>query len=236
MGAADRLVVFDVGETLVTGPAGGPAKRIAAQLGLDDGQKRTLHRALMTRPFARASDVTAFVRNTLGIDGPTVEATVNQVWCAQEHDATPIDGVDRVIRDLGEHGYALGLVSNIWAPYLLGVLNQLGVSLKTHVPAANQVYSFRAGEMKPSATLFTRVLGGAGVPAERAIMIGDSYSNDIEPAAAVGMKTIWTLHRPEKERGSLVRALNQAGPMPSRTVASIAAVDVDLVRSLIGDQ
>ena len=53
-------------------------------------------------------------------------------------------------------------------------------------------------------------------------MVGDSYAEDIEPAAALGMSTVLVLHRPRREAADLVRVLNGEAPRPSRTIQSIA--------------
>ncbi len=233
MRTVEALAIFDIGETLVTGPEKGPASRIAARLGLDDDTRRMLHRALMTTPFAGADEVAAALNARLGVDEAALAAAVAEVWREQERDALPYEGAERAIRSLHDHGYLLGIVSNIWPPYLAAARSHFGALLDSCVPQDRQVYSFRAREMKPARGLFERVLARAGVPGERAVMVGDSYTKDVEPAAGVGIRTIWTLHRPERERRGLVRALNGGGPPATRTVESIAAVDAALVESVL---
>jgi HAD superfamily hydrolase (TIGR01509 family) len=199
------LVILDIGSTLVTGPSSGPASRIARRLGLGAEQRRALHHALMTMSFASPREVAAFA-------GVALEA-VEEVWAAQEQEAEPIEGAHEAIERLTAEGSRLALVSNIWQPYLTSVERHFGDLFDEHVPERLRFFSFREGHAKPSTVMFERALATAGVPAEDALMVGDSYREDIEPAAALGMETVWVLSRPEKEPRM---------PRPGRTVASIA--------------
>jgi FMN phosphatase YigB (HAD superfamily) len=63
-------------------------------------------------------------------------------------------------------------------------------------------------------------------------MIGDSYAEDIEPAAVLGLRTVWVLHRPAREAADLARVLNGDAPGPSRAVATIEQVTPELVLEL----
>ena len=202
-----KLVIFDIGSTLVTGPSRGPASRIAARLGLGDEQKRALHEALMTVPFASAREVAA----SIGVAG--ADAAVAEVWAAQEHEAQPVEGAREALIRLAEEGSRLALISNIWQPFLTSVERHLGELFEAVEPGL-RLFSFREGCAKPSPVMFERALARAGVAAEDAVMIGDSYAEDIEPAAALGMETVWVLSRPDREP--------PAARGPGRTVASIA--------------
>jgi HAD superfamily hydrolase (TIGR01509 family) len=201
-----RLVIFDIGSTLVTGPSSGPASRIARRLGLGDEQRRALHQALMTMPFARPREVAEFAGVAPG--------AVEEVWAAQEGEAEPLDGAREALERLASEGAGLALISNIWQPYLTSVERHLGDLFASCIPPKLQLLSFREGHAKPAPVMFERALARAGVAAEDAVMVGDSYREDIEPAAALGMETVWVRSRPEKEP--------PAAWAPGRTVASIA--------------
>jgi len=54
------------------------------------------------------------------------------------------------------------------------------------------------------------------------VMVGDTYRNDIRPAIDLGMRTVWVLHRPEKEKADLIAVLNGTSPPPDLTLPSIA--------------
>ena len=53
------------------------------------------------------------------------------------------------------------------------------------------VSSWDVGVMKPDRRIFEIALERAGCLPEEALMIGDRLDNDIAPAKAVGMKTVW---------------------------------------------
>jgi HAD superfamily hydrolase (TIGR01509 family) len=203
------LAIFDIGNTLVTGPSLGPARRIAGEFGLDDGARRALHEALMTTPFAGP----AAVAEHLG--DPRAEPVVEAIWRAQERDARAVPGAAALLESLRRDGVALALLSNIWPPYLVAVRRHFGALFDALVPRALQVFSFEARDAKPSPALFERVLRAAGAAAGEAVMIGDSLRTDIAPAAALGLKTVWV------------------SPDPSATVASVTDLDAGAVRALL---
>jgi HAD superfamily hydrolase (TIGR01509 family) len=51
--------------------------------------------------------------------------------------------------------------------------------------------SIEMGVEKPHAAFFHSMLQEAGCRAEEAVMVGDRIDNDIAPARAVGMRTVW---------------------------------------------
>lgn len=229
---ARRLVVFDIGSTIVAASPGQPAARIAEQLGLTTAQRHALNRALMTRPFTRPDDVATFVRDELVVGDSAVDGVVAEVWRAQEGEAVPFPGAQEVLSRLWERGLRLALLSNIWEPYVRSVWRHFGPIFERTVPPELRLFSCREGMMKPDAGLFGRLLDAAGVAAEDVVMVGDSYVIDVAPAIEFGLKTMWVLQRPEREVDSLVAVVNGAVAPPTRAVASIASVDGDLVESL----
>jgi len=62
------------------------------------------------------------------------------------------------------------------------------LGMADHVDAI--VTSVDAGHLKPHPAVFEMAMHVAGVPAERCVVIGNREENDIEPALALGMKTI----------------------------------------------
>lgn len=182
------LVILDIGNTLVRGPDRGPAARLAATLGLEPAARRAVRDALMTRPFERPEEVAAFLRRELGISG--AEAAVADLWDAQEREAEPVAGALDALTGLIDGGLRLALISNIWRPYLTSARGHLGAFFDAHVPAPLQLFSFQLGVAKPDPALFRLALERAGVRAEDAVMVGDTYDEDIAPAAALGMRAI----------------------------------------------
>jgi len=219
------LIVLDIGSSLVDGPARGPAARIADIAGLDRRQKRALHQLLMTTDYGDAADACASIQERLGL-GPDVEPAVTGVWDAQENEAEMIPGALEALQAFAAWGYRLALLSNIWTPYLRSVRRALGEFFDAHIPAELQLLSCREGLAKPAPALFARVLERAGSSASQTLMIGDSYANDIAPAIACGMRTLWLLHDPVREAVSLVRVLNGAASAPSLALSSLAELDI----------
>jgi HAD superfamily hydrolase (TIGR01509 family) len=222
------LVALDVGFTLVRGPDEGPARRIARRAGLGDAERRALHAALMTKDFEDPAAVAAFAREDLGIAAAGLEEAIAAVWDAQEREARPVPGAADALTKLKARGVRLALISNIWRPFLTSARRHLGAVFDECVAADLQVFSFQAGYAKPSPEIFMVALEAAGVPAEEAVMVGDSYDKDIRPAAALGMATILTLTAPAEEH-----EVDRTAPLPSRSVTSIAAVDFQLLAEIV---
>jgi putative hydrolase of the HAD superfamily len=92
-------------------------------------------------------------------------------------------GILRVLRD---RGIRIGVVSN-FTGNLDRCLRELGLA-----PLIDAVLdSAVAGVRKPVPEIFTRALDQLGVPAERALMVGDNPFADIMAAAEAGMATCW---------------------------------------------
>jgi HAD superfamily hydrolase (TIGR01509 family) len=216
-----RLVLLDIGATLVTGPAKTPAARISARLALPAHAKAVLRAALMTTAFCEPAEVAVLVRGLTRAPEEEIDAVVADVWAAQQTDARPLDGAVEALAHLSKLGLRLGIVSNIWSPYLDSVRSHFGSFFDEHIPEELQLFSFREGCAKPSVAIFQKALRAAAVEPCETIMIGDSYHEDIEPAAGLGMKTVWVLHRPQREVADQNRVLKGQAPAPSRTISSI---------------
>jgi HAD superfamily hydrolase (TIGR01549 family) len=95
------------------------------------------------------------------------------------------DDVLPALRELGDRGYRLGLISNFerW-------LEEMLVELEVGHVFDVAVISGIEGVEKPDATIYRRALEKAGAGAERAVHVGDSPGLDVEPARSVGMRTV----------------------------------------------
>lgn len=82
--------------------------------------------------------------------------------------------------------YALGVIAN-QAKGLKERLLEWGIQPYFMAVAS----SWEAGASKPDPALFRYALDLAGCAPEEAFMIGDRLDNDIFPAKALGMKTVW---------------------------------------------
>ena len=82
--------------------------------------------------------------------------------------------------------YSLGVIAN-QAKGLKERLQDWGIQPYFTAVAS----SWEAGASKPDPTIFRLAFSLAGCAPEEAFMIGDRLDNDIAPAKALGMKTVW---------------------------------------------
>lgn len=92
------------------------------------------------------------------------------------------DDVLPTLTKLKERGYRLGIISN-WNWTLVERCQQVGLDPYFEVIMA----SAYAGCNKPHPRIFQQALERMGVPAERAVHIGDQYEVDVLGAQAAGM-------------------------------------------------
>lgn len=81
------------------------------------------------------------------------------------------------------------------------------------------VSSWEAGVAKPDPEIFRLALTKAGCKAENAVMAGDRLDNDVYPAKALGMRTVWV----RQGFGALQAPISPAY-QPDRTVDSLSAL------------
>jgi HAD superfamily hydrolase (TIGR01509 family) len=223
------VVFLDIGATLVGADVKGPASRIGALLGLDRERRRALRGALMTTDFQAPEEVAAHLVEALGADPAAAARTSREIWESQKDDARPLPGAPEALARFAAQGVRLGLISNIWRPYLDSVRCHYGALFDAHVEPGLQLFSFRLGRAKPDPEVFAEALRRAAVGPERAVMVGDSYDEDIAPAAALGMRTVWVLTRPDNQAEAIARVEAGTAAPPTFTVASLDALDPGLL-------
>ena len=114
------------------------------------------------------------------------ECRVNPVW--------PMPGLEETLHGLKEKGILLGIVSNaqfytplLFRAFLGGTPEDLGFAPELCV------WSYEAGEAKPSIRLFRRAAdalhGQYGLAPGSVLYVGNDRLNDIRPASQVGFKT-----------------------------------------------
>lgn len=224
----DPVVFLDVGATLVGADVKGPASRIGASLGFDAERRRALRKALMTTDFETPDEVAAHLGDSFGADPAAAARVSREIWAAQEGDARPLPGAPEALARLAE-STRLGLVSNIWRPYLESVRRHYGALFDARIEPGLQLFSFQLGMAKPARAVFVEALRRAEVPPERAVMVGDSYDEDLAPAAALGMRTVWVQTRPEDQAEAIARVADGSAPPPTLTVPSLDALDPRLL-------
>ncbi len=82
--------------------------------------------------------------------------------------------------------FSLGIIAN-QPREVIGILDNLGVLKYFQIHGISQI----VGMSKPEPRFFQWALEQSNCQPHEAIMIGDRVDNDIKPAKAIGMKTIW---------------------------------------------
>jgi HAD superfamily hydrolase (TIGR01549 family) len=216
------IALFDIGSTLIDGPPYGPARRLAEMLGLGKPAVTDLERLLFRTPSTTPADLARCIASTLGVDQGAALRHCETLWNAQLTEAYTLPGALETIAKLEAANIQRAYLSNIWPPFYEHFRRSF--SSEANAP---QFLSFEMGVSKPDKEFFRKALDRLKVDPKEIVMIGDTYKNDILPAIELGMRTIWVLHRPDKERIALVDVLNGASPLPTHTLNSIADLTLE---------
>ncbi len=169
-----RWIFFDVGSTLV------------------DETEAYDHRA---REMIEGQDITfsAFDRKRIelakqGFDGNSEAIKYFGLKKTPWHseDEKPFADAAETLETLKARGYHLGIIAN----QVAGTAQRLdawGLLKYFDVVAA----SAELGVAKPDKLIFEKALEMAGCQPHNAVMVGDRLDNDILPAKALGMRTVW---------------------------------------------
>lgn len=217
------IAIFDIGSTLIDGPPYGPARRLAEMLGLEKPAVAQLERLLFRSLSATPEDLARRVTEELGVDA--LDAC-SELWNAQLTEAYVLPGAHQAVARFRKAGIPRAYLSNIWPPFYEHFRREFAEEA-----GQPQFLSFQTGLMKPDPEFFRLVQ-----PSENAIMIGDTYQNDILPAIRLGWRTVWILHRPDKERPDLVGVLNGTLPKPDLTLPSIGELHVSDIQALFREK
>lgn len=117
-----------------------------------------------------------------------------------------------VLKELLRRGYKLGVIAN-QSEGTARRLEKWGILSCFDVIAA----SAEEGVAKPDAEIFRMALERAGCRPENAAMVGDRLDNDIAPAKALGMKTVWI-----KQGMSVFCSPKNADETPDYTVSELS--------------
>ncbi|MBF0565338.1 MAG: HAD family hydrolase [Nitrospirae bacterium] len=217
-----KAVFFDIGSTLVMGPDNAPHREIERIIGNPCIKARDISQIIMLEDFTDSRSVFERIKGAFNGGLPThCEGKINDLWQRQESDALEIDGATEVVLALKRRGYRIGLISNIWSPYYRA-FEKACPQITSALDSAT--LSFRDGIRKPDKTMYERALASISLRPHEAVMIGDTYTNDIAPAIELGMGTVWLLSRLEHERDSLVNVINGKLAKPDLTIGHIKAL------------
>lgn len=216
------VIFFDIGQTLVTGAAQSPRRLLASRLGLLEKEAIEVGRLIMTHSSDEPSKLVEALGAILSrLEREFIRDVVETTWSEQIACVREIEGATELAHTLKALGFGLGLISNIWHPFYQGFclacpeLNEL---------IDYRLLSYRLGIKKPSPDLYRQAIEMAGASPSTCWMVGDTYELDMAPARQVGMKTLWVLCRPEKERALLVELLRGEKQRPDWVVEHIGEI------------
>jgi putative hydrolase of the HAD superfamily len=202
-----RVVTFDVGGTILrVQPSVGAVYVETARahgIEIDEGQVSSAFRRAWQRSADRGaarkhvctdailrSEWRIMVKETFGaaVDAGRLAALFDDLYqrfvsASVWRVAAGFHATLHTLRTLGVHS---GILSN-WDARLRPLLEQLGLLELLDF----QVISHEVGYEKPHPAIFRAALAAAGAKAPEVLHVGDSLSADIEPARAIGMRTLW---------------------------------------------
>ena len=133
----------------------------------------------------------------------------------------PYPDVEPMLRQVRAAGLAIGVVSD-WGSNLHGILAELSLDRYLDFVLA----SGAAGVAKPNPAFFRMALGRAGVAADEAVMVGDSYRADVRGAWSAGMDAIWL----DRSEGMSITPTHEPIPSDVLRIGSLAELPAVLQR------
>ncbi|HVM59720.1 MAG TPA: HAD-IA family hydrolase [Verrucomicrobiae bacterium] len=200
-----RAIFFDVGGTLIQPypSVGAVYASVAHRHGIDrtpDEMDRAFRRVWseMKRPgltVSRKEWWRELVFRVLGQDNARCFEDLYNAFA--EPDAWQIfSDVEETLRQARARGLHVGVISN-WDDRLRGLLEKLGLAAYFD----SMTISCEVGVEKPASAIFQAALRTAGVTADNAAHVGDSYEDDVRGAEAVGMRAVLVDRGPEDKNG-----------------------------------
>lgn len=214
-----KAIFFDIGHTLVKGSQPSARRLLAARLDLSEEETKRAGRLIMvhhsTEPVSLARALTHLIPERTFAE---ILRNLERIWEEQANNVHEVPGATSLLKSLKEKGFRLGVISNIWHPFYKGLCRSCQEMLDV---LDFKMLSYQIGYKKPSLQLFQAALGDAGLPAKHCCMVGDSYEHDIAPALQLGMRTVWLLKHPEKEKKALAEMLRGERKRPHWVVESL---------------
>jgi FMN phosphatase YigB (HAD superfamily)/dTDP-glucose pyrophosphorylase len=233
-----RLILFDFGGTL-DGPGVPWVDRFAVaygRAGLEIPAERLRRAAAVgTRSAYDTPAVAGYdLRETVAFHvaaqfswlGIVDAAAAERIVAIFVRDTTTALATSRSLLERLRRRFRLGVVSNFYGN-LHRVLSSAGIA-----PLLSSIVdSTVAGIRKPDPRIFELAIAEAGVGASETLYVGDSLEQDIVPARAVGLRTVWlmpflgeTISREQRDRAELcVGALDDLERLVCMKAGIIAA-------------
>jgi putative hydrolase of the HAD superfamily len=100
-----------------------------------------------------------------------------------------IEGIADVLEYLQSSGRRIGLATSASISDETQIRGALArAELDTYF---SQVYCFKNTNLPKGEAFYCHILSDLGIPASDALMVGDSFQNDVQAANAVGMFAVW---------------------------------------------
>lgn len=168
-----RWIFFDLGSTLLD-----ESRAICRRV------RETIKGSDITYQMFRDAMLEAFCENRDGYREALERFGLQKMpWRSEEERIYP--GVKDLLERLRGQ-YSLGVIAN-QVPGVEERLRDFGIFEYFELILVSE----EVGLSKPDPRIFQLALNRAGCRAEQAVMVGDRLDNDIIPARALGMKTVW---------------------------------------------
>lgn len=177
-------------ELEVLGFAGGPGAFAAA---FDALVAKSREKALLRQPHPEVEVAELAARLLPGATGRRTRraALLLEAW---RNPCAPMPGARELLLGLRDSGLRLGIVSNaqFYSPLLFeALLGAVPEALGFEEELCSYSFELRVG--KPGPEPYLRALGpllAEGLGAGEVLMLGNSYANDVRPAAELGLMTV----------------------------------------------
>ena len=221
------MILFDIGWTLIGSTSDSLKIKLEAGLGIKEPYLSELKQFIYCYPAKTERELADAIADRFELPPKQCRIAVHDIWQCQLEATFVLSGAARLIAQCRELGLRRAYLSNAWQPF--------SECFTKHFPEESkeaQFFSFVHRLAKPNPAFFCIPLHDLATPATQTIMVGDNYHADIAPAIGLGMKTVWVLHRTEKEKTSILRVVNRLAPKPDQTMASIAELTAKQLQNL----
>ncbi len=229
-----KLVIFDMGNTLINFHAGLHTDEEKDQLGLENMHHHlwkyhqcfvpveTLKKEFLdiwySDFYLRAQlielDVTAYLKPllekyNLQVDGEAYLRLMSEFYKIYREEAVVHHSALKILKSLHESGTKIAVASNciLFDEIYEAVFEDKG--MKQFIDKF--VFSYSRGYRKPDLRIFKEIIDSFGFKNEEILMVGDSLNADIIPANQLGLKTVWINKKSEKNSCADIEITNFDG-------------------------